>query len=57
MEEEKLHAGSAGSVNASMIPFLKMGGNLKKIDEIFVRVPPKNKRKVDIVNMNKIISE
>ena len=29
-----------------------MGGNLKKIDEIFVRVTPQNKRKVDIINRN-----
>ena len=36
-----------------MKSYLNMGGNLNKIDEIFVRVPPKNKNNVDIVNMNK----
>ena len=33
-----------------------MDGKLKKIGEIFVRAPPKNKTKVDIINMNEIIS-
>ena len=40
-----------------MEPYLKMGGNLKKIGEIFVRVTPKNKTKVYIININKSSSE
>ena len=52
LEEEKLHAKSAGSWSASMKPYLKMGGNLNKIDEIFLIVPPNNKIKVDIANIN-----
>ena len=47
-----MHDKSAGSVNASMKPYLNMGGNLKKIDEMFVRVPPKKKNKVDIINID-----
>ena len=52
-----MHANSAGSGNASMKPNLNMGGNLKKIDEIFVRVPPKNKRKVGVIIMYESSSE
>ena len=35
-----------------MKPCLKMGGNLKKIIEMFVRDPTKNKNMVGIINMN-----
>ena len=40
-----------------MKPYLKMGGNLKKMDKIFVRFPLKNKRSVGIINTNENISE
>ena len=52
-----MHARYAGSVNVSIKPYLNMGGNLKKIDKIFVKNSLKKKRKLDIINTNKRISE
>ena len=51
IEEEKLHAKYEGSGNKSMKPYLKMGDNFKKMDEVFVRVTTQNKKKVYIINM------